>query len=49
VVNSHGRFAWYELITADMDAARVFYTKVMGWGARDASVPGRCLPLERQR
>jgi uncharacterized protein len=45
VVNSHGRFAWYELITADMDAARVFYTKVMGWGARDASVPGRAYTL----
>ena len=33
VVNSHGRFAWYELITTDMEAAKAFYTKVMGWGA----------------
>jgi uncharacterized protein len=41
VVNSHGRFAWYELITTDMEAASVFYTKVMGWSARDASAPGR--------
>jgi predicted enzyme related to lactoylglutathione lyase len=41
VVNSHGRFVWYELITTDMQAATAFYTKVMGWGAWDASVPGR--------
>ena len=41
MVNSHGRFAWYELITTDVEAAKAFYTKVMGWGAWDASVPGR--------
>jgi uncharacterized protein len=41
VVNSHGRFVWYELTTTDMQAAISFYTKVMGWGAWDASVPGR--------
>jgi predicted enzyme related to lactoylglutathione lyase len=41
VVNSHGHFAWYELITTDVEAATAFYTKVMGWGALDASVPGR--------
>ena len=41
MVNSHGRFAWYELITTDMEAAKVFYTKVVGWGARDAPGPGR--------
>jgi uncharacterized protein len=41
MVDSHGHFAWYELITTDMEAAKDFYTKVMGWGALDASVPGR--------
>jgi predicted enzyme related to lactoylglutathione lyase len=45
VVNSHGRFAWYELITTDVKAARAFYTKVMGWGVVDASVPGRAYTL----
>jgi uncharacterized protein len=40
VVNP-GHFAWYELTTTDLDGARAFYTKVMGWGARDASAPGR--------
>jgi uncharacterized protein len=41
VVESHCRFVWYELTTTDVAAAMAFYTKVMGWGAWDASVPGR--------
>jgi uncharacterized protein len=41
VANSHGRFAWYELLTTDMESAKLFYPKVMGWDALDASVPGR--------
>ena len=40
-MNSHGRFVWYELVTTDVEAAMAFYTKVMGWGAWDASVPGK--------
>jgi predicted enzyme related to lactoylglutathione lyase len=40
VVNSHGRFAWYELMTTDMAAAKAFYTEVMGWNAWEASAPG---------
>jgi uncharacterized protein len=45
VVDSHGRFAWYELITTDMEAAKAFYTTVMGWGAWDASVPSTAYTL----
>ena len=41
VINSRGRFVWYELITTDVSAAKAFYTTVMGWGAWDASIPGR--------
>lgn len=41
MVNSHGRFIWYELVTTDVEAAIAFYTNVMGWGVRDASVPGK--------
>ena len=41
MADSHGRFAWYELITTDMDAATSFYTQVMGWEAWNAPVPGR--------
>jgi uncharacterized protein len=32
-----GRFAWYELLTTDMAAAQDFYSRVVGWKARDAS------------
>jgi uncharacterized protein len=39
VSNRQGRFTWYELITTDMAAAKAFYAKVVGWGARDASTP----------
>jgi predicted enzyme related to lactoylglutathione lyase len=40
MVDHHGRFAWYELITTDVAAAQAFYTKVVGWGAQDASTLG---------
>ena len=35
----HGRFVWYELMTTDMEAAKAFYSKVVGWGSADASTP----------
>lgn len=41
LVNSNGHFVWYELVTTDVEAAIAFYTKVMGWGAWDASAPGK--------
>jgi uncharacterized protein len=40
VVNTHGRFVWYELMTTDMEAAKAFYADVVGWGTQDASMPG---------
>ena len=39
MVFQHGRFAWYELITTDMAAAKAFYAGVLGWGAQDVSTP----------
>lgn len=36
---SHGCFAWYELLTTDLAAARAFYGQVIGWDAKDASTP----------
>ena len=45
MVNSHGRFVWYELMTTDMENAKAFYASVVGWGARDASVPGSAYSL----
>lgn len=35
-----GRFVWYELAVRDVAALRTFYSKVMGWGVQDASMPG---------
>ena len=40
-MNSQGRFAWYELVTTDAEAAKAFYAKVVGWGVQDAPVLGR--------
>jgi predicted enzyme related to lactoylglutathione lyase len=37
MVRRPGRFAWYELMTTDVAAARAFYSNVVGWKARDAS------------
>jgi predicted enzyme related to lactoylglutathione lyase len=45
VVSSHGRFAWYELMTTDMESARTFYAHVVGWDAREASMPGPAYSL----
>jgi predicted enzyme related to lactoylglutathione lyase len=36
VVKSHGRFVWYELISPDPEAAKAFYTEVLGWQPHDA-------------
>ena len=45
MVNSHGRFVWYELMTTDMESAKAFYANVVGWGARGASMPGPAYSL----
>jgi predicted enzyme related to lactoylglutathione lyase len=45
MVNSHGRFVWYELMTSDVEAAKAFYTEVVGWGTQDASTPGMTYTL----
>lgn len=30
-----GRFVWYELLATDPDAAKAFYTHVLGWGTEE--------------
>src|SRR5262249_19916801 len=45
VVDYHGRFVWYELLTTDVAAAKVFYTNVGGWGPQDAPTSGEGYPL----
>jgi uncharacterized protein len=39
VIDYHGRFVWYELMTTDVEAAKTFYPEVVGWGTQDASMP----------
>jgi uncharacterized protein len=39
VVDYPGCFAWYELMTTDPVAAKVFYANVLGWAMQDASTP----------
>jgi|SRR5438067_6042952 len=36
----HGAFSWCELMTTDVDAAKVFYTKLFGWDTEEISMPG---------
>jgi hypothetical protein len=40
MTTAHGRFVWYELMTTDTTAAEKFYRDVIGWGAKDAGMPG---------
>ncbi|MBP1842538.1 putative enzyme related to lactoylglutathione lyase [Rhizobium petrolearium] len=37
---THGKFIWCELMTPDTDAAGKFYSSVVGWKVKDASMPG---------
>ena len=42
MVNStSNRFVWYELLTTNVSGAKAFYADVVGWGARDVSIPDR--------
>src|SRR5437588_6500330 len=34
---SHGRFVWYELATTDIEAAKAFYSEMLGWAAEDSA------------
>jgi predicted enzyme related to lactoylglutathione lyase len=40
LVDQPGHFAWYELMTTDVGAARAFYGKVVGWDVKDAPTKG---------
>ena len=39
MVDHPAAFAWYELLTTDLPAARSFYANVVGWTVQDASAP----------
>ena len=40
MADQRGRFVWYELMASNSEAAKAFYTKVVGWGTQDGPVPG---------
>jgi predicted enzyme related to lactoylglutathione lyase len=35
-----GTFCWCELVTGDSEAAKEFYTSLMGWESHDDPLPG---------
>jgi len=41
MANKHGDFIWYELMSADADAATAFYGELMGWRFSNSGQPGR--------
>ena len=45
MVDSRGHFVWYDLMTTDVEAAKAFYVKVVGWGTEDAPMPGKAYTL----
>jgi predicted enzyme related to lactoylglutathione lyase len=36
----HGAFSWCELLTTDVDAAKIFYARLFGWKTEDMTMPG---------
>ena len=38
-MQTHGAFSWCELRAADADAAKAFYTKVLGWETEPMEMP----------
>ncbi len=40
MVDLHGKFVWYELMTTDTAAAIGLYESVVGWTATDSGLPG---------
>lgn len=45
MVNLHGHFVWYELMTTNVEAAKTFYASVLGWSTRNISMPGSAYSL----
>lgn len=37
---THGAFSWFELMTTDIEAAKIFYTKLFGWTTEDMPMEG---------
>jgi hypothetical protein len=40
MASNHGKFVWYDVMTSDTKAAEQFYSRVIGWDAKDAGMGG---------
>ncbi|TAK91748.1 MAG: VOC family protein [Burkholderiaceae bacterium] len=39
-MKQHGAFSWCELLTKDVEAAKLFYARLFDWTTEDMSMPG---------
>lgn len=46
MADSRGEFSWYGVVTSDVEAARAFYTEVIGWTTQEweGAMPSRRRP-----
>ena len=42
---TQGKFVWYDLMTSDSKGAEEFYTRVIGWTAKDSGMSDRAYTL----
>ncbi|MDY7015278.1 MAG: VOC family protein, partial [Cyanobacteriota bacterium] len=40
IVQKHGEFSWCELMTTNTEAAKTFYSQLLGWTLEDMSMEG---------
>lgn len=46
-MSSHGLPCWYELASTDIDTAKAFYSKLLGWSWADSGMPGMVYVLAK--
>ena len=49
MLDQHGSFVWYELMTSDMNAAQAFYGPQLGWQFAGSGQPDRIYQLASMR
>lgn len=47
MATAEGEFVWYELMSGDVDAAKVFYAQVVGWNMADSGMTTMAYALAR--
>ena len=46
-MKQHGAFSWNELMTSDIDAAKQFYSELLGWSLQDVDMGGMTYTLAK--